>query len=74
MCKYVEGIEEVLEPGREIVTFHDEDEMMGKIRYYCGRDDERKKIAEAGQKRVLNEHTYEVRTRQMLEIIQKVLR
>jgi spore maturation protein CgeB len=73
LCKYVEGIEEVLEPGREIVTFHDEDEMIEKIKYYCGRDDERKKIAEAGQKRVLNEHTYEIRTKQMLDIIQKVI-
>jgi spore maturation protein CgeB len=73
MCRYVDGIEEVLEPDREIVTFHDEDEMIEKIKYYCGRDDERNKIAEAGQKRVLNEHTYEIRTKQMLDIIQKVI-
>ena len=70
MCHHVDGIEEVLEPGKEIVTFHSEDEMIDMIRYYLKHDDLRRKIAMAGQRRVLKEHTYEVRFRQMMEIIE----
>lgn len=73
LCQYVDGIEEVLEPDREIVTFRDADEMIEKIKYYCGRDEARKKISEAGRRRVLQEHTYQIRTRQMLDIIESVI-
>ncbi|MDP2157752.1 MAG: glycosyltransferase [Nitrospirota bacterium] len=73
LCQHVEGIEEVLVPDKEIVTFHDEDEMIDKIKFYLGREDERKRIAEAGQARVLRDHVYEVRTRQMLALIAAAL-
>ena len=73
MCQHVEGIEEVLEPGKEIVTFHSEDEMLDLIRYYLRHDEARKQIAQAGQKRVLTEHTYEIRIRQMTRIIQDII-
>lgn len=69
MCQHVEGIEEVLLPDKEIVTFQSEEEMIEKIRFYLPKEDLRKKIAEAGQKRVLKEHTYEIRIREMLSII-----
>ncbi len=69
MCQHVEGIEDILEPGKEIVTFRSEQEMIDLIRYYLENDELRMKIAEAGQKRVLRDHTYEVRMRQMMEII-----
>lgn len=72
MCRHVEGIEEVLEPGRDIVTFKSEDEMIEKIRYYLLNDDLRMKIAQSGQQRVLREHTYEIRTRQLIDIIQGI--
>lgn len=73
MCEHVDGIEEVMEPDREIVTFRTEDEMVEKIRYYLDHEAERKKIAEAGKERVLRDHTYEVRVRQMFEIIEAEL-
>ncbi|MBI5666032.1 MAG: glycosyltransferase [Nitrospirae bacterium] len=69
LCRHVEGIEEILEPGKEIVTFRDEDEMLDMIRYYLRNDALRQRIAEAGRKRVLHEHTYEIRVRQMAEMI-----
>jgi spore maturation protein CgeB len=71
MCQHVEGIEEVLEPDKELVTFHSEDEMIDKIKYYLPEEEKRKKIAEAGRQRVLKEHTYEVRLKEMLAIIEK---
>ena len=72
MCQHVDGIEEVLEPGKEIVTFHSEQDMIDMIRYYLKNDGLRMKISEAGRRRVLKEHTYEIRIRQMLRIIENV--
>ncbi len=69
MCQYVEGIEDLLEPDREIVTFMNEDEMVEKIRYFLDNESVRREIAERGRKRVLREHTYEVRIRQLLDIV-----
>jgi hypothetical protein len=74
MCEHVDGIEEVMEPDREIVTFKNEDEMIYKIRYYLEHDDKRRKIAEAGNARVLRDHTYKVRIREMFEIIESELK
>lgn len=73
LCRHVDGIEDVLLPDKEIVTFRDEDEVVDKIRYYLGQDELRKKIANAGRERVLRDHTYEVRTRQMMEMIQQFM-
>jgi spore maturation protein CgeB len=74
LCRHVDGIEEVLELGQEIATFHSDEEMLDRIQYYLSHNDLRMKIAKAGQKRVLRDHTYEVRTRQMLGIIKDVLK
>lgn len=71
MSQHVDGIEEVLEPDKEIVTFHSEDEMIDKIKYYLPEEEKRKKIAEAGRQRVLKEHTYEVRLKEMISVIEK---
>ncbi|MBI5098984.1 MAG: glycosyltransferase [Nitrospirae bacterium] len=74
MCRHVDGIEDVLEPGKEIVTFRSDDEMIDMIRYYLKNNEERMKIAYTGTKRVLKEHTYEVRTREMLRIVEDVIK
>ncbi len=71
LCKHVDGIEEVLVPDKEIVTFHTEDEMIDKIRRYLRDDEAREKISVAGQARVLRDHVYEVRIRQMCDMIEK---
>lgn len=73
MCQYVEGIEEVLIPDKEIITFSSDEEMIDKIRFFLPKDDLREKIANAGQQRVLKEHTYEIRMRQMCELISRIL-
>jgi spore maturation protein CgeB len=69
LCLRVDGIEEVFTPGREIAVFDSQQEMMDMIRYYLSHDTERQKIAENGRRRVLAEYTYEIRLRQMMEII-----
>jgi len=73
MCQHVDGIEAVLEPGKEIVTFQSENEMIDLISYYLGKDELREKIGEAGKKRILEEHTYEIRMKQLIEIIESYI-
>jgi spore maturation protein CgeB len=74
MCLHVDGIEEVLEPGKEIVTFQSREEMIDLLRYYVGRDKLRRKISDAGRKRILHEHTYKTRIRQLTDIVKEFLR
>ncbi|MDX6664215.1 MAG: spore maturation protein CgeB [Solirubrobacteraceae bacterium] len=57
----VPGLDAYFEPGREIVTFGDIDELTELITYYLEHEDERAEIARAGHARVLAEHTYERR-------------
>ena len=43
--------------------------MVEKIRYFLANDAVRREISERGRIRVLREHTYEVRIRQLLDIV-----
>ena len=63
------GIEEMFEPGKEIVTFLTPDEMIEKIRYYLEHDEERQAIAAAGRAKALAHHTYRNRFERMFEIL-----
>ncbi len=63
----------MLEPGKEIVTFHNEQEMINLIKYYLEHENVRKQIAEAGRARVLKDHTYEVRMKEMVEMIHQFI-
>lgn len=60
---------EVFVPGQEIATFKDSKDLKEKITYYSERPEERTKIAEAGRSRVLRDHTYDARLKQMLGLI-----
>lgn len=56
-----ENIHELFEPDKEIVTYRSADECIEKIRWLLDHPDECKKIAAAGQKRTLKDHTVEKR-------------
>jgi len=73
LCQYVEGIEEVLEPGREIETFASEDDMVDKIRFYILKEEARRKIAEQGRLRVLRQYTYRHRFLEMFSLLHQEL-
>ncbi len=60
---------ELLEPGKEVVTFTDLSSCRDAIDYYLAHPEEAKQIAEAARKRVLAEHTYVHRMQEMLEVI-----
>jgi spore maturation protein CgeB len=52
------NLPDYFEPGREVVTYEGPDELIEKLRYYLEHDEERKRIAAAGQGRTLRDHTY----------------
>lgn len=59
----------LLKEDEEIVCFSDRRELVEKIDYYLAHADERREIASRAQSRILREHTYDARIREMLSII-----
>jgi spore maturation protein CgeB len=57
---------ELFEPGRELDTWHDIGELKLKAQRWIDRPDDARVIGERGRKRVREEHTIDLRLRQML--------
>jgi spore maturation protein CgeB len=53
-----DNLKQYYQDGREVVIFHDDDELIDKIRFYLAHEEERCAIAQAGHERTLREHTY----------------
>ncbi|MFZ3065555.1 MAG: glycosyltransferase [Nitrospirota bacterium] len=66
---FVEELPELYKLPEEMETFKTQDEFIDKIKYYLKNDSIREKIAENGYKRVIADHTYEIRMKQVLDII-----
>lgn len=65
------GQSELLRDGEEFVTFSGEADLLQKVDYYLAHDDERERIARAGQSAVLSRHTYGHRVEHMLDVIRR---
>jgi hypothetical protein len=67
-----DNLEEIFEPGKEIISYRDEEECCDKVRYFVDdrRADERARIMAAGQQRTLRDHTYRARMRHLIELIE----
>lgn len=59
--------------GTEMITYHDDDEIAEKIRYFLNHPDERDVIARAGHQRVRRDHLYEARFAPILELALKIV-
>ncbi len=68
LCDTRLHLAEMLEPGREIVTFSDTDEMRTLCEEWLEKPEEAKLIAHAGRVRVQTEHGYEHRMKELLEL------
>lgn len=66
LTDYVPGMEALLEPGREVAVYHCPEEAAELTRYYVKAEEARRRIAEAGRRRVLAEHTYRHRMQALL--------
>lgn len=68
-----ENLHTIFEPEEEVVTYRTANELIEKVNYLLENDDERRKIAKAGQKRTLKEHAYQNRMKELLEILENYL-
>jgi spore maturation protein CgeB len=71
---YKDNLQEMFEPEREVVTYRDAAECADKILFYLDERNStaRERIAAAGHKRTLQEHTYQARMRHLVELIDAV--
>jgi len=74
LAEHYENLEKYFEPGIEIETFHDEYELIEKIRYYLNHPLERDSIARRGLERCLRQHSMTERAYALDGIIRKHLR
>jgi len=71
LTDYRRQMEDLFEPGKEIVAYHHPDEIPGLVGKYLGAPDERQRIAEAARKRILAEHTYDHRMAHLIETMRQ---
>jgi spore maturation protein CgeB len=64
------NLHELFAPDAEVVTYASADELVEKARHYLAHDDELRAVAAAGQARTLREHTYAVRMRELVPILE----
>ena len=62
-------LDELFEADKEIIIYSTMRELIDKIDYYLEHDKEREKIARAGQRRTLRDHTYKNRVKDIIKII-----
>ncbi|UKN01237.1 glycosyltransferase [Paracrocinitomix mangrovi] len=67
------SIRELFIPGEEIICYTSAADAVEKINYYLANEEERLKIAKAGQKRTLENYTFEHLTPQYLKIFEEKL-
>lgn len=66
---YLEGVQQFFEVGKEIELYRDIPELKRKVEFYLEHPAERRRIAQAGQARAHNDHTYQLRMRKMMDCI-----
>lgn len=69
LTDYKSELREMFKIGQESVYYRDYNDLKEKINYYLQHPEERQAIAQAGQKRVLNEHTYLHRARELVQTL-----
>jgi spore maturation protein CgeB len=67
LCDASRGLENFFDPASELPTYRSLEELRALLDHYLSHDDERRTIAQAARERVLRDHTYAVRARQMLD-------
>jgi spore maturation protein CgeB len=64
LVEYMPELEDFFEIGREIVCYHDLDDLVDRAAYYLAHDQERERIRKAGYRRAVNDHTWQKRLAQ----------
>ena len=73
LCDYFKEIPKLFRIGKEIVCYHNVEELKELIDYYLDEDnkEERDKITKKGHERVLKEHTIKQRMEKILDIVKR---
>lgn len=64
-------LSEFFKIGKELQVYTDYNDLSEKIKYYIEHEDERNKIAEAGFINAIENHSYDARCKQLIEIIKE---
>ena len=71
LTDWKENLAELFEPDKEVLTYRSTAECVEKIGYILAHEDERRAIADAGQRRTLREHNFDDRAARIDEIIKE---
>jgi len=71
LTDYRRQVEELFEPGTEIVYYEHPDQIPGLVDVYLNDPEKRKAVTEAARKRVLAEHTYDHRMASLVEAMRQ---
>ncbi|KPA11434.1 Methyltransferase type 11 domain protein [Candidatus Magnetomorum sp. HK-1] len=74
ITEHKDYLHQLFEIGKEIVVYRNIEECTDLIKYYLNHPDETQKIAKAGQKRTLKDHTYDIRMKKTAKILERHLR
>ncbi len=67
------NLNDLFKVSKEVVEYKNSKDLIDKINYYLKNDKEREIIARAGQNRTLKDHTYEVRMKELSDILKKAI-
>jgi spore maturation protein CgeB len=70
LTDWKENLHELFEISKEVVAFRSADECVGLAQHYLAHEQERAAIARAGQLRTLRDHTYLLRARRLVALIE----
>ncbi|HEX8367743.1 MAG TPA: glycosyltransferase [Pyrinomonadaceae bacterium] len=73
LTDWKENLAQLFEPDKEVLTYSSAAECVEKVGYILAREDERRAIAAAGQRRTLREHNFDNRAARIDEIIKEYL-
>lgn len=68
-----QNLGELFEIGKEVVTYGSEDELVEAVEHYLADEPARAAVAAEGQRRTLREHSYAVRMRELIAILDSYL-
>lgn len=74
LTNHTPGLEKLFDVGYNIITYNDGLDLINKIRYYLKNEDERNEIAKRSFKHVKENHTYDNRAHQLIEIIKNEIK
>jgi spore maturation protein CgeB len=74
LTDWKDNLKDLFEPEFEVVTYRNPAECIEKVNYLLENESERKAVAEAGQRRTLENHTIYQRAEELNEIIRKQIR